>query len=76
MISSMTIMTMIVLSLGYLVRAPFHFLKITLVVSVDYSHLVESLDYFHLVESMEYFYLVESNLVESNLFESFVHDLN
>ena len=44
---------------------PFHFLKIPLVLSVDYFNLVESLEYSHLVESMEYFHLSESNIVES-----------
>ena len=51
---------MMVLGPGYLVRARFHFLKILLVVSLDYFHLVESLEYFHLVESLEYFHLAES----------------
>ena len=40
----MTSLTMVVLGPGYLVRALFHFLKITLVVSVDYFNLVGSLD--------------------------------
>ena len=43
MISSMRIPTMMVLGQGYLVNALFHFLKILLVVSVDYFHLVKSL---------------------------------
>ena len=50
---------MMVLGLGYLVRVLFNSLKIPLVVSVDYFHLVESLEYFDLVESIEYFDLVE-----------------
>ena len=79
MISSMTSLTTMVLGPGYLVRAIFHFLKIPLVVSVEYFNLVESLEYFNLVksleyfnlvESMEYFHPVESNPVESNLVES------
>ena len=57
--SMMTILTMIVLGPGHLVRALLHFLKILLVVSVDYSHLVESMDYFHLVKWLEYFHLFE-----------------
>ena len=76
----MTSLTMMVLVLGYLVRALFRFLKILSVVAVDYFHLVEpleylveSLEYFYLVNSMEYSYLVESfeyfDLVES--FEKF-----
>ena len=60
MIYSMTSLTMIVMGLGFLVLALFHFLKIPLVVSVEYFHLVESLEYFHLVESLEYFDLVDS----------------
>ena len=74
MIYVMTSLTMMVLGLGYLVRALFHFLKIMLVVSEEYFHLVESLEYFDLVESLEYFDMVESfeyfDLVES--FEYFL----
>ena len=74
MIYLMMSLMMMVLGPGYLVRALFHFLKIPLVVSVDYFHLVESLEYFHLVESLEYFHLVESteyfHLIESNLAKS------
>ena len=66
MISSMTSLAMMVLGLGYLVRALFYFLKIPLVVSVNYFHLVESMEYFHLAESFEYFHLVKSNLADSN----------
>ena len=50
MISLMTSLTMMVLGLGYLVRALFHFLKIPLVVSLDYFYLVESLEYLHLFQ--------------------------
>ena len=60
MISSMKSLTMMVIGRCYLVRAHFHFLKIPLVFSVDYFHLVGSLEYFHLVESLKYFHLVES----------------
>ena len=68
--SLMTNLMMMVLGPGHLVRAIFHFsLKILLVISVDYFHLVESLEYFHLVESLVYFHLVELmeyfDLVES-----------
>ena len=59
-ISLMTNVTMMVLNLGYMVRAHFHFLEIPSVVSVDYFCLVESLEYFHFVDSLEYFHLVES----------------
>ena len=69
MISLMMSLTTMVLGPVYLVRALFHFLKITLVVSVDNFYLFESMKYFHLVKSFEYF-LVESNLFESNLVES------
>ena len=69
-ISLVTSLTMMVLGLGYLVRAFFHFLKITFVVSVEYFHLVESMEYFHSVKSFEYFLLVKSNIVESNLVKS------
>ena len=69
MIYSMKSLTMMVLGPGYLVRALFDFLKILLVMSVDYFHLVETLEYFHLVQSLEYFDLVQSmeyfHLVES-----------
>ena len=37
---------------------PVHFLKILLVMSVDYFHLGKSMEYFHLVKSFEYFHLV------------------
>ena len=57
MISLITSLTMMVLGLGYLVRALFYFLKIPLVVSVNYIYLVESMEYFQLVESFEYFIL-------------------
>ena len=60
MISSMKSLTMMVLGPGCLVRALFHFLKILLVVSVNYFHLVESLEYFHLVESLEYLFILSS----------------
>ena len=62
--SSMTSLTMMVLGLGHLVRALFHFLKFLLVVavaqnplvvSVAQNPLVVSVDYFHLVKSLEYF---------------------
>ena len=59
-----------VLGPGYLVRALFHFLKILLVVSVEYFYLVESMEYFHLFESFEYFLLVDSNIAKSNLVDS------
>ena len=55
-ISLMTSLTMMILGPGYLVRAIFHYLKILLVMSVDYFHLVESLEIFHLVKSLEYFH--------------------
>ena len=68
--SLMTSLTIKVLGPGHLVRALFNFpLRILLVVSVDYFHLVQSMEYFHLVESFEYFDLVKSNLVESNIVE-------
>ena len=60
MISLMTSLTMMVLGPSYLVHDLFHFMKILLVVSVDYFYFVNSLEYFHLVESLEYFHLVES----------------
>ena len=80
--SLMTIMTVMVLVMGYLVRALFHFpLEILLVVSVEYFPVVASVKYFQLTESqnplvmaVEYFPLVVSveyfQLVESeNYFE-------
>ena len=70
MISLMTSPTMMVLGPGFLVHAPFNFLTVLLVVSVDYFHSVESMEYFNLVKSFEYFHLVESNLVESNMIKS------
>ena len=58
--SSMTILTMMVLGPGHLVRALFHFsLKILLVMSVAKNQLVVSVDYFPLVVSVEYFQLTE-----------------
>ena len=60
MISSMKSLTMMILGPGYVALVLFHFLKIPLVVLVDYFHFVESLEYFHLVESMKYFDSVES----------------
>ena len=53
MIYLMKSLTMMVLGLGYLVRAIFHFLKIPLVMSVEYFHLVESLEYLNLVKTVE-----------------------
>ena len=61
MVYLMTSLTMMVLGLGHLVRALFHFpLKILLVVSVEYFTLVVSVEYFLLVMSAEYFPLVLS----------------
>ena len=44
--SLMMSLTIMILGPGYLVRAIFHYLKIPLVMSVDYFHLVESLENF------------------------------
>ena len=59
--SLMTIMMMMVLGPGRLVRALFHLpLKNPLVMSVSQKPLVVSVDYFLMVVSVEYFQLIES----------------
>ena len=58
--SLMTSLTMIGLGPGHLVRALSYYLKILLVVWVEYFQLVESQKCFQLVESQKYFQVVES----------------